>query len=155
MSLEQYAYLADIIGVSLVIASLVYVARQLHQNTAAQLATSRHAMMAADLHLLSMSMDYPESAFGLGVASAQDIRSTAFLIAFLRIREFAWYQFKSGILDKTTWESYLAPSAVVFASEHARAVWNSDVIRLDPDFRALINELIGAPASGRRESPAG
>ena len=33
MTLEQYAYLAEIIGVALVIASLVYLARQLKQTT--------------------------------------------------------------------------------------------------------------------------
>ncbi len=148
MGLEQYAYLAEIIGVILVIASLVYVARQLRQNTDAQLATSRQAMMAADLDLLSKSMDYPEAALGLGQADAEDVRRTAFLISFLRIREFAWYQFRNGILDETTWKSYLAPAAVVFASDQARKVWNSDVIRLDSDFRALIDELIDATPKG-------
>lgn len=33
MTLEQYAYIAEIIGVVLIIASLVYVAQQLKQNT--------------------------------------------------------------------------------------------------------------------------
>ena len=33
MSLESLAYLADIVGVGLIVASLVYVGRQLRQNT--------------------------------------------------------------------------------------------------------------------------
>jgi hypothetical protein len=40
MTLEQYAYLAEIIGVVLVIASLAYVALQLRQNTAAMRASN-------------------------------------------------------------------------------------------------------------------
>lgn len=49
MTVEQLSYVADIIGVVLIIASLAYVARQLRQNTDAQLATSRAEMMAAGL----------------------------------------------------------------------------------------------------------
>jgi hypothetical protein len=47
MTLEELAYLAQIVGVILVIASLMYVARQLRQNTAAILAQSRQSVLAA------------------------------------------------------------------------------------------------------------
>jgi len=55
MSLEQIAYLAQIIGVILVITSLVYVAQQLRQNTAAILAQSRQAMLDASACMASVS----------------------------------------------------------------------------------------------------
>ena len=144
MTLEQYAYLAEIVGVILIIASLVYVARQLRQNTNAQLATSRQAMLAADLDLLSKSMDYPEASLGMG-QSPEEVRLTSFLISFLRIREFAWYQVQNGILDQTTFESYMAPTGAVFASDEARKIWSSDIIRIDSDFRALVDGLINNP----------
>ena len=113
MTLEQRAYVAEIFGVILIIASFVYVAQQVRQNTNAQLAASRQATLAADLQLLSMCMDYPEAATGLG-DKTEDVRPTAVLVSYLRIREFAWYQYQSGILDQTTWESYMAPTAMVF-----------------------------------------
>ena len=34
MTLEQLSYLSDIVGVVLIVASLIYVAQQLRQNTA-------------------------------------------------------------------------------------------------------------------------
>ncbi len=144
MTLEQWAYVADIVGAVVIVASLVYVAMQVRQNTKAQFAASRQATLASDLELLSMMVDYPEDALGLG-ATPDDVRSTAFLVAYLRIREFAWYQYQSGILDQTTWESYLAPTAVFFDSELARRIWASNVIRLDAGFRAQIDNLIGSP----------
>ena len=147
MTLEQYAYLAEIVGVILIIASLIYVARQLRQNTNAQLATSRQAMLAADLDLLSKSMDYPEAALGLG-QSPEEVRLISFLVSFLRIREFAWYQLQNGILDQTTFDSYMAPTGVVFASDEARRVWSSDIIKLDSDFRALVDSFINSPEEG-------
>lgn len=41
------------------------------------------------------------------------------------MREFAWYQYRNGVLDQTTWESYLAPARVVFAKPEARAILDS------------------------------
>lgn len=47
MALEQLAYLAQIVGTILVVASLVYVAKQLRQNTDAIHAQSRQAILNA------------------------------------------------------------------------------------------------------------
>ena len=85
--------------------------------------------MSADLELMSWSMQYPEDSLGLGDAT-EDVRSTAFLVAYVRIREFMWYQYQNGILDQTTWESYMAPTAAVFDSDLARRIWSGNVIRL-------------------------
>ena len=86
-------------------------------------------------------MSYPEAALGLG-SETQDVRSTALLVMYLRIREFAWYQYQSGILDETTWESYMAPTVVIFESDLAKRIWASDVIKLDAGFRAQVDVYI-------------
>ena len=143
MTLEQWAYVAQIVGVVSVVASLAYVGVQVRQNTRAQHAASRQALLAADIELLSMSMAYPQEDLGLG-SVPEDVRPIAFLIAFLRIREFAWYQYRNGILDKTTWESYLAPTFITFNNELARRLWASGNIKLNPEFRAEIDKVIGA-----------
>jgi hypothetical protein len=148
MLLEQGAYVAQILGVLLIIASLVYVAVQVRQNTYAQLTASRQATMTAHLELLRMSMDYPEATEALG-DSPEDIRFNTWLVMYLRITEFAWYQYQNRILDKISWESYAAPTAAVFEAERARRVWESNVIRLDPGFRAHIDQLIADAAKNQ------
>ena len=100
--------------------------------------------MTADPETLSWCMQYPEDALGLGGA-VEDVRASAFLVAYVRIREFMWYQLQSGILDKTTFESYMAPTAAVFDSDLARRLWNSNVIRLDARFREQLDQLIVRP----------
>jgi hypothetical protein len=147
MTLEHWAYVAQIVGVIVVIASLAYVAIQVRQNTVTQVAASRQAVLAADLELLSWAMEHPEDALGLG-DTADDIRSTAFLVAYVRIREFMWYQYQNGILDQTTWESYLAPTAAVFESDMARRIWDANVIKLDERFRKQMDRLISDPSRG-------
>jgi len=141
VTLEQLAYLAQIVGVLLIIASLVYVGVQVRQNTNAQLTASRQATLAAHVELLAKSMDYPEATEALG-SSADEIRFNSWLVMYLRVTEFAWYQYQNGTLDRTSWESYMAPTAAVFAAERARRVWDSNVIRLDPGFRALIDQQL-------------
>ena len=44
MTLEELAYLAEIIGLILVVASLIYVGKQLKQNTEMMKADSRNAI---------------------------------------------------------------------------------------------------------------
>ena len=60
MTLEQWAYLAEIIGVILVIASLIYVAQQLRQNTEMMRAESRNAVHHSKQQELFTLMKYPE-----------------------------------------------------------------------------------------------
>lgn len=153
MTLENWAYVAQIVGVIVVIASLAYVAIQVRQNTVTQIAASRQAILAADLELLSWAVEYPEDAAGLGDA-VEDVRTTAFLVAYVRIREFMWYQYQNGILDRTTWESYLAPTTAVFESDLARRLWASNVIKLDTRFREQVDRLISDPGRSRSVADA-
>ena len=145
MTLEHWAYVAQIVGVILVIASLAYVAMQVRQNTVAQVAASREAVLAADLEFLSWANDHPEDALGLG-DSVEDVRKVAFIVAYVRIREFMWYQYQNGILDRRTWESYLAPTTAVFETDLARRLWAGNVMKVDAQFRSQLDELISAPS---------
>jgi hypothetical protein len=54
--------------------------------------------------------------------SPEEVQHASWIISYLRVREFAWYQYRNGFLDETTWESYIAPTAVVFASPQSRAI---------------------------------
>ena len=60
MSLEYFANLAEVVGVILVIASLIYVAKQLRQNTNAIRAQSRQSVLAASQAELFVTIDYAQ-----------------------------------------------------------------------------------------------
>ena len=123
MTLEQWAYVAQIAGVVLIIASLAYVGVQVRQNTNAQLTASRQATLAAHVELLSKSMDYPDATEALG-ESAEEIRFNAWLVMYLRITEFAWYQYQNGILDRETLESYMSPTRPWLLRSVCRRLWS-------------------------------
>ncbi len=144
MTLEQYAAIAEITGVIIIVVTLLYLSVQVRQGAQALRATSREATMTAELGFLSKCMDYPETTLGMGDSdlTAEEVRLTTYLVSYLRVREFAWFQYQNGILDDTTWESYMAPTAGVFASDTARRVWHSDAIKMDPGFMAYVDNLL-------------
>jgi hypothetical protein len=42
---------------------------------------------------------------------------------FLRIREFAWYQYNNKIIDKAAFDGYMAPISIVFESDENLEKW--------------------------------
>lgn len=55
------------------------------------------------------------------------------MVKAIRIREFAWHQYKAGNLDEKSWQSYMAPLGSMFASE--RAKWVLSFYRGSPESR--------------------
>lgn len=62
MTLEEYSYLAQIIGVVLVVASLIYVAQQLRQNTQMMRSSASAERVQRDAELSGQVSNSPEFA---------------------------------------------------------------------------------------------
>ena len=73
MTLEQFAYLAEIIGVVVVIVSLIYLAQQVRQNNKQLESQSYQAWVASNLQI-NMSMS--DSALSAIIAEGNSERST-------------------------------------------------------------------------------
>ena len=58
------------------------------------------------------------------------------VIKAIRIREFAWHQYRSGILDEQTWQSYMAPVPGIFSTQRAKAVL--DFYTGSPEFMKVL-----------------
>jgi hypothetical protein len=145
MTLEQYAYLAEIIGVIVIVATLMYLAIQTKQNTTAVQASVRQAILEADRESLRMVIEYPALNKRTNLTEEEEIRLKAYLIHFLRTREHHWLQYKNGVLDDVTWSKYrdvLVP--VIFSSKFGRAFWASPLggAQVVPDLVKHINEWI-------------
>ena len=151
MNVTKISAIAEIVSSVAIVVTLVYLTIETSQNTEALHATSRQTTMEADLAFLSKAMDYPEIALGLGGGNttAEDIRISAYLVSYLRIREFAWFQYQNGILDEATWESYMAPTALIFSSERARHFWESGEFKADPEFIAYVDQFLAENVDGQ------
>ena len=104
MTLEQYAAIAEIIGVSLVIASLIYVAQQLRQNTEMMRAESRNQIVLGHQQELFTLVQNPDIWKGMSDEELDDesVRLNMWLTASLRARDHEWFQVRHGALDKAS-----------------------------------------------------
>lgn len=134
----------QLVGTVIVVASLFYVARQVRQNTDALLTSSRQSLLESDIGLISDYMTYsldPHLVLDDADLSAEDERRFVWiLVKAIRIREFAWHQYKSGSLDEKTWQSYMAPVGEMFATDRAKAVLK--FYAGSPEFSAVLHDWI-------------
>jgi hypothetical protein len=144
MTLEQYAYLAEIVGVMFLIASLVYVGRQLQQNTEMMRAESRNSIQHNHQQEILTPVQYPEIWRGFTGEELSDemIRVNGFLISSLRSREHEWIQYRNGALDKTSWTAFSKAIPLVLSSKHARSWWAATKTIYDTQFANMVDGML-------------
>jgi hypothetical protein len=146
MSLADISAIAEIVGAIAIVATLIYLAVQLRQNTNALVANSRGTTMMADITLLTAAINYPMSVYGEEDLSVEQQRQfEMFLAMYLRIREFAWFQYQSGVLDKETFAAYMAPTKRQLSTPQSQKIWALFTNELDPGFIAYVDELLKSP----------
>jgi len=145
MTLEQYAYAAEIAGVIIIIVTLIYLAIQTKQNTLASQASVRQAVLEEDRESIRQMVEFPGLNKRVNLTEEEDTRLQAYLIHFVRARENFWLQYQSGLLDEATWNSYRDPLVpVVFSSKFGREFWARPYISglLVPGFVESVNEWV-------------
>ena len=153
MSLDQIANLAEIIGVTLVIASLIYVAKQLRQNTDAINAQTRQAVLVAAQAELFAVMENPDLVISIIrtelLTPEEHIRLNSWLFAAFRAREFAWLQYKNGVIDETQWKTEIGVIQFIFDSQRLRDWWTTiGRVPYGTDFVDFVDSVIrGKPAT--------
>lgn len=130
MTLEQFAYLAQIVGVVLVIVSLVYLARQVRQNTEMARVAAGSQQVQADFDLTDALIANRELAEvwvkGESEFDLLDEVNKRRLIFFER-RAIVWwhhnYQLNErGLLSASEWTAYLG---IIHAVRNRQAVQTS------------------------------
>jgi hypothetical protein len=129
MNRTAISTISELVGVIVVGVTLCYVAVQIRQNTNAMVANSRQGLLDADLALISDFMGYGVDPHLIGdeieLTPEDERRFIWIVVKAIRIREFAWHQYKSGNLDEETWRSYMAPVAGIFATKVQRPCCSS------------------------------
>ncbi len=150
MTLEQYSYIAEIVGVILVIASLVYLAIQVRQGTKATQAVSVQAASSLDQEfLLAISADSGKSRMWATYLSApaslppdEQLQGSYLMGAMLRRLENILLQKRLGTLSEEGWKSRQPMFAVI-----ARSAGYAAFLELPPaaffgkDFIEYMNQI--------------
>jgi len=131
MSLEQAAYVSQVIGTVAVLASLVFVGLQIRQNTRSQKVVAVDSLSAAIAAINVPAMASPALGEALskavrdwGAASReQRIVAHYFLFSYFKLAENAWYQRRAGVLDETQWAGWATGVRMFFHSPGVQGAW--------------------------------
>ena len=147
MTLEQYAYFAEIIGVIIVVVTLIYLSVQVRQGAHLMRSESRQGLINNQREVTSWyldNMDLFDKMAGEEKLSRTDQRRFSVIwIANMRNREHEWFQYKEGILDEATWLAYREILRTTLASKRHRTWWNKAKSVFDSDFVETVDRFIG------------
>ncbi len=113
-TIQALGSLGEFVSALAVVISLIYLARQMQQNTVSVRAASFNSMVQNSIRLLEQSFINPDMAAFLtraeedpsALSPAERRRWDAYMTAVYRHFGNVVYQYRSGALDHQMWESY-------------------------------------------------
>lgn len=152
MELSQLADLGELLGGVAVVASLVYLAIQIRQNTRSVRASTLH--QNTDLwSALFLRLAEPDlaRAYVAGMAGQPDIKPLQYTQFFFICRsmflafENQYYQMRNGVLDPEAYAGYQRSISTQFLSFRGfRLWWEMNRVVFSPDFVAHLDAMIAA-----------
>jgi len=131
VSLEQAAYLSQVIAGVAVLASLLFVGVQIRQNTRSQKVVAVNSLTAAIAAINVPAMESP--ALGEALSSVfqnwdtatreQRIVAHFFLFSFFKLSESAWYQRRNEVLDEQQWIGWETLLRSMYHTEGVKNGW--------------------------------
>ena len=150
MDLSQLADLGELLGGVAVVASLVYLAAQIRQNTRTVRASTLH--QNTDLwSSLFISLAAPDitRAYVAGMAGDRDMKPLQYTQFFFVCRsmflafENQYYQMRHGVLDSEAYDGYVRSiSTQILAFRGFRVWWEMNRSVFSPDFVDHIDTMI-------------
>ncbi len=126
MTLEQWAYIGEIIAAVAVIASLVYLGIQVRQSNVLSRAQTRQSMIQmAQQEILAIAQDPTIwTAFTKEeITDEEKIKLHEWLIASMRQREYEWFARNDGVIDSAMFGAYSGVIPLLLGTERTRRWW--------------------------------
>ena len=142
-NLNQWLMLAANLGV---LAGMFILAYEIHQNSDALISASRQGLLESDLAILHDFYEHPE-VYGTTYhpearGNPEQLRLEIYFIGVMRTREFAWQQYRRGLLDEETFMSYMAPAISIFNSGPGKDFITRGGYAGDGEFIAYLKSLL-------------
>jgi hypothetical protein len=127
MNWEAIGAIGEIVGALAVVATLGYLARQMRQANMHAKSQVRQRMIEQTQDELYVIVNDP-SIHELFVRDqtldpSEQVRLNAYLVSFMRQREWEWFQYEDGVIDKRAHESYYAVIPLLLGTERTRRWW--------------------------------
>jgi hypothetical protein len=128
--------------------NLIYLAVQVRQNTRALHTQSRQAALSCSQVELLAAVEHPDIHLAMlrgvnGLSPEENIKVYFWLTAVMRSREFAWLQFRDGIIDEVQLRQESLVIQAVFGRDVSRLWWESVGRPIFPaEFVAFVDDLL-------------
>lgn len=150
--LNQWLTLIANLGV---IAGFGFLAYEIRLNTEASHAQTREIVLAATQEELAAVRSDPNLIHSIvkdePLTKEEQIKLYAWLVSALRVREFSWLQWRSGIIDDAQWGSELAVTIAILQAPRVRLWWKKVGYKtVSKEFREFVEEQIQStnPSTG-------
>jgi len=146
MTLEQFAYLSEIIGGIVIVVTLIYLSLQVRQGAELLRSESRQAQVTNDLNGVYKFVEHPELGHLFSETETpsfvEKTKLQFWIIGQMRAREHEWLQYQSGALDEATWLSFRGVIYFLLGTERARALWDLCSPYFNTDFVEMVGRMI-------------
>jgi len=127
MNWDAVGAIGEIIGAAAVVATLGYLAIQMRQANLHAKSQVRQRMIEQTQDELYVAVNDP-SIHELFVRDEtldpnEQVKLNAYLVSFMRQREWEWFQYEDGVIDKRAHESYYAVIPLLLGTERTRRWW--------------------------------
>jgi hypothetical protein len=150
MSLEDWAAVAEIVGAIAVIATLIYLAIQVRQNTGA-IQSSNAMVLHNDISDLARDVARDRELGDIIVRAlvstnelspAEKIAAYGWFYTFLKTGELAHMRYRSGDLEKKYWDATLVFFRAYWQTPGFRAYWADRKAAFTADFQSAVEGWI-------------
>ncbi|MDH5589688.1 MAG: hypothetical protein OEZ65_09925 [Gemmatimonadota bacterium] len=150
--------LGELLGAVAVVVSLVYLSRQVHQNTSA-VQTANAVTVQGNFQQLAR-MFYTDREMGdlvlramrgdPDMMPADRIATYAYFFDFMKTAELAYYQFLNGDLDRQLWEATFEFYHAYFTTPGFRAYWAERRSAFIPIFQVAMDGWLAGESKIKR-----
>ena len=147
MNWDAISAVSESIASVAVIISLIYLAQQIrHSNKLSQSQTRTELRQQAGTEVGSM-IEHPDIWLLMckdKLTAEEQSRLHSFLIRAIRFREYIWRQYKTGLLDKETFDTYIIVIAQQLSTKRNRLWWDQykKSGTFDPEFVELVEKIL-------------
>ena len=148
MKLEKIAAVAEIISSIAIVITLIYLSIQTRQTNETLLANSRQTTMMADVQIIGNAVSNPQAVANASkhlseLTQAESQQVGNMIAGLVRTREFSFHQYKNGILDKVTLDSYMGTLVRwIKMGDVTLYYWQLFSKEIDPGFVSYVDSLL-------------
>lgn len=126
MTMADIATWSQIISSIAVLITLIFLTVQVKQNTKAILTNTRQTIVTTDMQGIEHGINIPAIEHSMHkpeLDADEKVQLEWWLIGLCRTREYQWFQYRNGLLDRKTWQANISALGRNLSFARTRGWW--------------------------------